>query len=121
MHVILSQHHPLARFDQQLFDWSARHGAPGSAVAYIAADDDWVQHHAPWLAATVRQTIRIHSTATDSLHRDVIKAQRVAAIGAAQARIEMARRDQQTIPQSSGRGAATGAAATRRRDDRVLD
>lgn len=97
LHVIVTQHHPLARVDRQMIGRAARCGDPGSAVVYMAADDDWIEHHAPWLAQTIRRNVVTDQVASRSIQNEVSKTQRRCAAAAAQARYEMLKRDQQAI------------------------
>ncbi len=53
LHVIVVQHHPLARVDRQLIGRCARCGDPGSFRSYLAADDTLVRQHAPWIGRAI--------------------------------------------------------------------
>ncbi|TWU08260.1 preprotein translocase subunit SecA [Stieleria varia] len=97
LHVIVSQHHPMARVDRQMIGRAARCGDPGSASFYIAADDEWIQQHAPWLARTVRHITDSGMVPGQSLDRHVARAQRRCEIAAAQARHQLLKRDEEAI------------------------
>ena len=47
LHVIATERHESSRIDRQLFGRSARQGDPGSAVAFVALDDDVIVRYAP--------------------------------------------------------------------------
>jgi len=47
LHVIATERHESSRIDRQLFGRSARQGDPGSAVAFVALDDDLIVRYAP--------------------------------------------------------------------------
>lgn len=47
LHVIASERHESARIDRQLFGRSARQGDPGSAQAFVSAEDDLLIRHLP--------------------------------------------------------------------------
>lgn len=47
LHVIATERHESGRVDRQLFGRSARQGDPGSAQAYVSAEDDLLVRHLP--------------------------------------------------------------------------
>jgi preprotein translocase subunit SecA len=47
LHVIASERHESGRIDRQLFGRAARQGDPGSAVAFVSAEDELVCRFAP--------------------------------------------------------------------------
>lgn len=47
MHVIAAERHESGRIDRQLFGRCARQGDAGSGQAFMAADDELLQHHLP--------------------------------------------------------------------------
>ena len=47
LHVIASERHESHRIDRQLFGRAARQGDPGSAVAFVSAEDELVRRFAP--------------------------------------------------------------------------
>jgi preprotein translocase subunit SecA len=47
LHVIASERHESHRIDRQLFGRAARQGDPGSAVAYVSADDELLARFSP--------------------------------------------------------------------------
>lgn len=58
LHVILTEFHDSKRIDRQLFGRCARQGDPGSAVAFVALDDELFRQHG---GALWRLTTRINS------------------------------------------------------------
>jgi preprotein translocase subunit SecA len=56
LHVIATERHESGRVDRQLFGRSARQGDPGSAQAFVSAEDELLRRHLP-------------SPLRDSLHR----------------------------------------------------
>ena len=47
LHVIATERHESGRVDRQLFGRSARQGDPGSAQAFVSAEDELVRRHLP--------------------------------------------------------------------------
>jgi preprotein translocase subunit SecA len=50
LHVLATERHESGRVDRQLFGRAGRQGDPGSAQAFVSAEDDLVQRHLPPLA-----------------------------------------------------------------------
>jgi preprotein translocase subunit SecA len=50
LHVIATERHESHRIDRQLFGRAARQGDPGSAVAYVSAEDELLRRFAPGFA-----------------------------------------------------------------------
>ncbi|MCM2372827.1 preprotein translocase subunit SecA [Aporhodopirellula aestuarii] len=59
LHVIVTQMHSLARVDRQLIGRAARCGDPGSCRFFIAADDDLLIQHAPWISRHLSRCDRL--------------------------------------------------------------
>ncbi|TWU56567.1 preprotein translocase subunit SecA [Rubripirellula tenax] len=55
LHVIVVEHHSLARVDRQLIGRGARCGDPGTARFYVSADDDLIVNDAPWIARSIQR------------------------------------------------------------------
>jgi len=47
LHVIATERHESARVDRQLFGRAARQGDPGSAQAFVSAEDELIRRHLP--------------------------------------------------------------------------
>ncbi|MGN6552624.1 MAG: prepilin peptidase, partial [Verrucomicrobiota bacterium] len=47
LHVIATERHESARVDRQLFGRSGRQGDPGSAQAFVSAEDELIRRHLP--------------------------------------------------------------------------
>jgi preprotein translocase subunit SecA len=47
LHVIATERHESGRVDRQLFGRAGRQGDPGSAQAFVSAEDDLVRRHLP--------------------------------------------------------------------------
>jgi preprotein translocase subunit SecA len=47
LHVIATERHESGRVDRQLFGRAGRQGDPGSAQAYVSAEDELLQRHLP--------------------------------------------------------------------------
>jgi len=61
LHVIASERHESGRVDRQLFGRSARQGDPGSAQAFVSAEDELIRRHLPSIAAgTLRRTVTLN-------------------------------------------------------------
>lgn len=64
--VLMFEPHESRRVDWQLFGRAGRQGVPGSAVMFVAASDDLIRKHLPWLGVPLRLLVRIpwcrHST-----------------------------------------------------------
>jgi preprotein translocase subunit SecA len=61
LHVIMTERHESGRVDRQLFGRAARQGDPGSAQAFVSAEDDLLQRNLPRaLAKLVRATMKMH-------------------------------------------------------------
>jgi preprotein translocase subunit SecA len=50
LHVIATERHESGRVDRQLFGRSARQGEPGSAQAFVSADDELIRRYLPSVA-----------------------------------------------------------------------
>jgi preprotein translocase subunit SecA len=70
LHVIATERHESGRVDRQLFGRSARQGDPGSAQAFISADDELLRRYLP---KTLQQSLKRY------LQRGLPGAQRLAA------------------------------------------
>ena len=55
LHVIATERHESARVDRQLFGRSARQGDPGSAQAFVSAEDELIHRYLP---ATARKVLK---------------------------------------------------------------
>jgi preprotein translocase subunit SecA len=59
LHVIATERHESGRVDRQLFGRSARQGDPGSAQAFVSAEDELVRRYLPRaLQATLQRAVR---------------------------------------------------------------
>jgi len=47
LHVIATERHESGRVDRQLFGRAARQGDPGSAQAFVSAEDELIRRHLP--------------------------------------------------------------------------
>ncbi len=54
LHVIATERHESERIDRQLFGRAGRQGDPGSAQAFVSAEDDLLKRHLP---GALRQTM----------------------------------------------------------------
>jgi len=50
LHVLATERHESGRVDRQLFGRAGRQGDPGSAQAFVSAEDHLVQRHLPPMA-----------------------------------------------------------------------
>jgi preprotein translocase subunit SecA len=50
LHVIATERHESGRVDRQLFGRSARQGDPGSAQAFVSAEDELIRRYLPAVA-----------------------------------------------------------------------
>ena len=58
LHVIASERHESGRVDRQLFGRSARQGDPGSAQAFVSAEDELIRRHLPAVVgAALKRTV----------------------------------------------------------------
>ena len=74
LHVLATERHEAERIDRQLFGRAGRQGDPGSAQAFLSADDELLRRHLP---ATLRRTLL--ATGTPWLVRTAVNlAQRAA-------------------------------------------
>jgi preprotein translocase subunit SecA len=64
LHVIATERHESGRVDRQLFGRAGRQGDPGSAQAFVSAEDDLVRRHLPPVMMKV-----LRSNPNDSLAR----------------------------------------------------
>ena len=55
LHVIATERHESGRVDRQLFGRSARQGDPGSAIAFVSADDELIKRHLKRVSKSVLQ------------------------------------------------------------------
>ena len=55
LHVVATERHEAGRIDRQLFGRAARQGDPGSAVAFVALDDELIQRYGSRWAKRVAQ------------------------------------------------------------------
>jgi preprotein translocase subunit SecA len=61
LHVIASERHESGRVDRQLFGRSARQGDPGSAQAFVSAEDELIRRHLPaFAAAALKRTVALN-------------------------------------------------------------
>ena len=58
LHVLASERHESGRIDRQLFGRAARQGDPGSAVAYVALEDELIQRYATRAVKRVLRGLR---------------------------------------------------------------
>lgn len=59
LHVIATERHESGRVDRQLFGRSARQGDPGSAQAFVSAEDEIIRRHLPGaIQAALRGALR---------------------------------------------------------------
>ena len=62
LHVIATERHESGRIDRQLFGRCARQGDPGSAQAFMSADDELIQRFLPgWLGRRLKSAIAIQA------------------------------------------------------------
>lgn len=66
LHVIVAECSDSARIDRQLVGRCARQGDSGSAQVFIAADDQLLVQHGPWLSNAIRR----HADASGEFHFD---------------------------------------------------
>ena len=64
LHVIVSEHHALARVDRQLIGRCARCGDPGSARVFMSGEDDLFCKQAPWISRAISRNRRRQSDQT---------------------------------------------------------
>lgn len=72
LHVIVTEHHALARVDRQLIGRSARCGDPGSARFYLSAGDQLFGQQAPWISRAINRSIgsqTIHPSLSNRVRR----------------------------------------------------
>ncbi len=74
LHVIVAEHHALARVDRQLIGRCARCGDPGSARFYLSPDDQLFRQSAPWIARAIKRSDK-HGDFHCSLAKQVTRAQ----------------------------------------------
>ncbi|RME92837.1 MAG: hypothetical protein D6766_09330, partial [Verrucomicrobia bacterium] len=55
LHVLATERHESGRIDRQLFGRAARQGDPGSAQAFVSAEDELIRRHLP---AAMQRTLR---------------------------------------------------------------
>ncbi len=74
LHVLATERHESARVDRQLFGRSARQGDPGSAQAFVSAEDELIQRYLPLTARKVlKQTLSRSLPAQDKIARTAFK------------------------------------------------
>ncbi len=84
LHVIATERHESGRVDRQLFGRAARQGDPGSAQAFVSAEDELIRRHLPKSAQELlRRSLRGQLPRSESLVRAAFhlaqrKAQRLA-------------------------------------------
>ena len=69
LHVIATERHESGRVDRQLFGRSGRQGDPGSAQAFVSAEDELIRRYLP---AVARKTL------SETLKRGVVGKERIA-------------------------------------------
>ena len=72
LHVIVTEHHSLARVDRQLVGRCARCGDPGSARFYLSPQDQLFREQAPWIARAITRsypTAGASTGITNQVHR----------------------------------------------------
>ena len=74
LHVIVTEHHALARVDRQLIGRCARCGDPGSARFYLSSEDQLFCKHAPWISRAIERSFA-GRTFYESLRRQVCRVQ----------------------------------------------
>ena len=73
LHVIASERHESRRIDRQLFGKSARQGDPGSARAYVSADDELIQRFVPpWLRRRLERAVEANLPAAPRLAKQTL-------------------------------------------------
>jgi preprotein translocase subunit SecA len=95
LHVIASERHESGRVDRQLFGRSARQGDPGSAQAFVSAEDELIRRHLPPVAAAgLRRAVASGLPGKEALARSAFAlAQRNAQRLAAKQRVAVMRAD----------------------------
>ncbi len=93
LHVIVSEPHELERIDRQLVGRCARQGDPGSAQAFLSAEDAFVQDHAPWLADPIVKTSDASSEVKLDLSKQITTVQRAIEKRQAHMRMMLMRQD----------------------------
>jgi preprotein translocase subunit SecA len=83
LHVIATERHESGRVDRQLFGRSGRQGDPGSAQAFVSAEDELIRRYLP---AVARKTL------TEVLKRGVVGRERIA-----KAAFQLAQRNAQKL------------------------
>ena len=87
LHVIATERHESGRVDRQLFGRAARQGDPGSAQAFVSAEDELVKRHLPSPSLNLLRAVEPNSGQArrgHSFSRPFVKA----AFGLAQARAQ---------------------------------
>jgi preprotein translocase subunit SecA len=95
LHVIASERHESGRVDRQLFGRAARQGDPGSAQAFVSADDELVRRYlSPVAAKTFRGVVASNVPGKRAIARSVFsRAQKNAQQLAAKQRVAVMRAD----------------------------
>jgi preprotein translocase subunit SecA len=78
LHVIATERHESGRVDRQLFGRAGRQGDPGSAQAFVSAEDELVRRHLPKPAQNLLQTAGNRSLASASIRFAQRRAQKLA-------------------------------------------
>jgi len=74
LHVIATERHESGRVDRQLFGRAGRQGDPGSAQAFVSAEDELIRRHLPAparrvLTETLRRTLPAHERISKAAFR----------------------------------------------------
>jgi preprotein translocase subunit SecA len=95
LHVLATERHESHRVDRQLFGRSGRQGDPGSAQAFVSAEDELLRRHLPAAAqGALRRAVAASLPAGERLARAVLAlAQRRAERQAARQRLAVLRAD----------------------------
>ena len=78
LHVIATERHESGRVDRQLFGRAGRQGDPGSAQAFVSAEDELVRRHLPKPVQNLLQTAGNRSLANASITFAQRRAQKLA-------------------------------------------
>jgi preprotein translocase subunit SecA len=78
LHVIATERHESGRVDRQLFGRAGRQGDPGSAQAFVSAEDELVRRHLPKPAQNLLQTAGRKSLANAAITFAQRRAQKLA-------------------------------------------
>lgn len=110
LHVVVSQHHRLARVDRQLIGRCARAGDPGTARYFVCPQDDLAIRYATWLQSLIRK--RANTVPYQSIAPEVTRPIHSPACRLSQHIVDV----QRVLQRQDGRQRRTAAAQQREND-----